>query len=95
MTRDGYDLVWDFDFTKPVTKNTNIVATWTAIYTLSANSITGLTDYGKTLSVLNIPNEIDGNKIIGIGNEAFKNCSGLTSITIPDSVTSIGSSAFV
>ncbi len=70
-TRDGYDLVWDFDFTKPVTKNTNIVATWTAIYTLSSNSITGLTDYGKTLSSLNIPNEIDGNKIIGIGSNAF------------------------
>ena len=93
-TRDGYDLVWNFDFTQPVTKNTNIVATWTAIYTLSANSITGLTDYGKTLSVLNIPNEIDGNKITGIGNEAFKNCSGLTSVAIGNGVTSIGYGAF-
>ena len=94
ITRDGYDLVWDFDFTQPVTKNTNIVTTWTAIYTLSANSITGLTDYGKTLSVLNIPTEIDGYKIIDIGSGAFNNCLGFTSVTIPDSVTSIGNSAF-
>ena len=71
ITRDGYDLVWDFDFTKPVTKNTNIVATWTAIYTLSSNSITGLTDYGKTLSVLNIPAKIDGNSVTIIGDYAF------------------------
>ena len=94
ITRDGYGLVWDFDFTKPVTKNTNIVATWTAIYNLSANSIRGLTDYGKTLSSLNIPNEIDGNKIIGIGSEAFNNCLGLKSVTIPDGLTSIGARAF-
>ena len=93
-TRDGYDLVWDFDFTQPVTKNTNIVATWTAIYTLSANSITGLTDYGKTLSVLNIPADIDGISVTSIGMSAFYKCSALTSVTIPDSVTSIGTNAF-
>ncbi len=32
--------------------------------------------------------------ITSIGNYAFKDCTGLTSITIPGSVTSIGSSAF-
>ncbi len=93
-TRDGYGLVWDFDFTKPVTKNTNIVATWTAIYTLSANSITGLTDYGKTLSVLNIPAKIDGNSVTSIAYNAFSGCAGLTSVTIGNGVTSIGWRAF-
>ena len=37
---------------------------------------------------------IDGYKIIGIGDSAFKNCSNLTSVTIGDFVTTIGNAAF-
>ena len=32
--------------------------------------------------------------VTSIGNATFRECSGLTSVTIPNSVTSIGSSAF-
>ena len=39
-------------------------------------------------------NTVIPNSVTNIGNEAFYNCSGLTSIEIPNSVTSIGSSAF-
>ena len=36
----------------------------------------------------------DGNgRFCSIGDSAFRNCSGLTSITIPDSVTTIGGDA--
>ncbi len=35
-----------------------------------------------------------GDDVKGIGNYAFYKCSGLTSVTIPNSVTSIGGSAF-
>ena len=92
--RDGYDLVWDNDFTSPITENTVITATLTAIYSVSENTIAGLTDYGKSLTVLNIPSVIDGKSVTSIGNNAFYNCTGLTSVTIPDSVTSVGSDAF-
>jgi len=34
------------------------------------------------------------NGVVTIGNDAFRGCSGLTSVTIPDSVTSIGEGAF-
>ena len=92
--RDGYDLVWDNDFTSPITENTVITATLTAIYSVSENTITGLTDYGKSLTVLNIPSVIDGKPVTSIGNNAFYNCTGLTSVVIPNSVTSIGYEAF-
>ena len=40
-----------------------------------------------------IPSEIDGYSVTGI-DVAFAGCGGITSVTIPDSVTSIGNSAF-
>jgi len=43
---------------------------------------------------LTIPGELDGYTVTGIGHEAFQHCWGLTSVTIPDSVTSIGHEAF-
>lgn len=92
--RDGYDLVWDNDFTSPITENTVITATLTAIYSVSGNTITGLTDYGKSLTGLNIPSVIDGKLVTSIGDSAFRGCTEFTSITIPDSVTSIGNQAF-
>ena len=41
-----------------------------------------------------IPSEYNGLPVTSIGESAFSNCSGLTSITIPDSVTNIGTWAF-
>ena len=41
-----------------------------------------------------IPETYNGRPVTGIGVAAFRDCTGLTGITIPDSVTSIGASAF-
>lgn len=43
---------------------------------------------------ITIPDEIEGAKVTRIGNSAFRKCSLLQKITIPDSVTSIGMQAF-
>ena len=41
-----------------------------------------------------IPSVLGGKPVAGIGDNAFLNCSGLTDVTIPDSVTRIGDAAF-
>ena len=47
-----------------------------------------------TESDLLIPSEYEGLPIISVDSNAFKDCAFVTSVTIPDSVTTIGSSAF-
>ena len=44
--------------------------------------------------VLEIPPVIDGRPVTSIGEFAFQFCGSLTSVTIPESVTSIGAYAF-
>ena len=69
-------------------------AKWATIYLYSSNTIIGLTDYGKTLSNITIPNEIDNNLINSIGNEAFNNNPNLISLTIPETIVNFGTRAF-
>lgn len=42
-----------------------------------------------------IPMVYNGKPVTGIGSYAFRNCAGLTEITVPDSVCFIGSLSFV
>lgn len=67
-----------------------------SIYAYTVNdgsvTITGLKE-SVTDTELVIPSEIDGYPVTSIGSRAFKETS-ITSVTIPDSVTSIGNYAF-
>jgi len=53
-----------------------------------------ITKYTGAAADVVIPAEIDGVPVVGIGSYAFNGCASLTSIAIPDSVTSIGEDAF-
>ena len=46
------------------------------------------------MKVLVIPSEYKGKKVTAVGYGAFFSCAGLTSISIPGSITSIEQSAF-
>ncbi len=48
----------------------------------------------KPTGAVTIPSTLGGKPVTSIGNSAFYGCSGLTSVTIPDSVTNIGDRAF-
>ena len=53
-----------------------------------------ISKYVGNSATYEIPGEIDGKKVIRIGNSAFIDCTELTSVTIPDSVTDIRWRAF-
>ena len=56
--------------------------------------ITGLSERGSELSVLKIPEKIDGIKVTNIGYKAFYVNTKITSVTIPNTVTTIDEIAF-
>ena len=73
--------------------------TWTlddnGVLTISGNGATE--SYSSSASLpwgTDIKSVVIENGVTGIGDYAFSDCTALTSVTVPDSVTRIGSSAF-
>ncbi len=63
-------------------------------YSITNGNVT-ITDCNTSASgEMIIPETIDGYPVKTIGDNAFKGCSALTSVTIPASITKIGSQAF-
>ena len=62
-------------------------------YSVNDDGVT-IESYTGSSSTVVIPEEIDGKKVTGIGDNAFNGNVIVTSVTIPDTVTSIDQSAF-
>ncbi len=81
-------------------EETNIHYNWDELFTEGVLTYTTnddcviIRDCDEAATEVKIPAQIDGVPVIGIDSEAFKLCTELTSVTIPDSVTSIGKGAF-
>ena len=65
-----------------------------AVFTVENGVITGLTDYGKTLTEIVIPETINGVTITTIGDNAFSYMKNVTSIKMPSTITKINWYAF-
>lgn len=63
------------------------------IYSHSEGEKTIIEYRGKITNAV-IPEKYDGYPVTSIDEQAFRGCTSLKSITIPDSVTYIGASAF-
>jgi hypothetical protein len=97
--RDGYtlytcsdcDLTYKSDYVESLDSDSEYSGIY---YTIDDDqiTITGLAD--DSITEVTIPDTIDGLPVTIIGYAAFRNCTSLTSITIPDTVTSIDESAF-
>lgn len=82
---------WDWDTETGATFTVTVAA---ATNTFSFDLTTGtITEYNGTDTVVVIPSKINGITVETIGHTAFR-YSSVTSVTIPDSVTSIHDSAF-
>ncbi|WP_372798975.1 leucine-rich repeat domain-containing protein [Pontiella sp.] len=91
---------------KAATRWTRLLSAWFVLFALTATAqaedytyttnsgtitITGYTGPGGAVV---IPDTINGLPVAEIGNAAFRNCTGVTGVAIPDSVIRIGAAAF-
>lgn len=87
-----------FNANDPVTSDLNLYFTITAnenSYTINTlGQISGLAYPDLPHSELNLPTELRGKTITGVADDAFKEDTYLTAVTIPASYTYIGKNAF-
>ena len=79
--------------------DTETVGGYTWTYWIDGDTAAIYEDYSAAISpsptgAVTIPSTLGGKPVTSIGDYAFRYCSGLTSVTIPNSVTNIGWCAF-
>ena len=102
--RDGYHLFWytdeffsrPFDIKKPIEDDIIIYGKWTAIFktNLLEGELIGLTEYGKTLSAIAVPDQIDGVAVTKLSKDCFRKCENLIELTIGKNVSQIAARPF-
>lgn len=63
-------------------------------YDVNSNGTLKITDFDESVTDVEIPSEINGKTVTTIEQYAFSSCKSLKSVTIPDSIISIGYRAF-
>ena len=66
--------------------------TW--YYSVLDNKATIVSGGGKYSGNLEIPSSLGGSPVVGVGDRAFYSSTGLSSVTIPNSVTNVAPTAF-
>ncbi len=64
------------------------------VYSLDAGGLATITRCKIKTPIIEVPNQIDGHKVVAIGGSAFFNNSTVQQIIIPEGIKSIGKSAF-
>ena len=107
-TREGYtfggwftnvDLTTAFTATTMPASNTTVYAWWTEEnkaddFTYSGSSQITISGYSGTDTTVVVPSYIGGKLVVNINDSAFANKTTITKITVPSTVTTIGSGAF-
>ena len=95
---EGWSSLWNNDNLPVVWGYSNSSEDFTFKVTSSDNFTVDVTGYTGSNAHIIIPNKVtidsDEYTIVSIGDEAFKDCSILKSVTIPSTITSIGDNAF-
>ena len=72
----------------------NVETDWALVFVVESGVVKGLSEYGKTLNEIIIPESINGVDITTINSRAFEACKSLVSVIVPSGITNVGYNVF-